>query len=494
MTSLKSQMLEDIAGFTHDPLSFVKYAYPWGEGELSGIGSDGPRTWQKDILSTIGNHLKNKETRFTPLLISVSSGHGIGKSALVAQVIDWGMSTCEDCKIVVTANTEPQLRTKTWPEVSKWFRSSINADWFKTTATAVVSADRSRDRTWRADAIAWSENNTEAFAGLHNKGKRVILIFDEASGIAPKVWEVAKGALTDENTEIIWLAFGNPTRNDGDFHDCFGSQKHRWITRQIDSRTVEGVNKAQLQQWVDDYGEDSDFVRVRVRGVFPRAGTFQFIDSESVNKCLFYGAEGFESMAKVIGLDVARFGDDQNVAASRQGRKVSPLMKWRGVDTMQTASRAARIYEEEKPDMMFVDGGGMGAGVVDRLRELIPPNKVMEVNFGSKPHDKKKYYNKRAEMWGLMRDAIKAGLDFPDDLELTTDLTGVQYGFSAQQQIQLEKKDDMKHRGLSSPDCGDALALTFAEIVIKEKPVRREKVQTATDQLKPKMLSLAECY
>jgi hypothetical protein len=308
------------------------------------------------------------------------------------------------------------------------------------------------------------------------------------------VWEVAKGALTDENTEIIWLAFGNPTRNDGDFHDCFGKNKHRWVTRQIDSRTVEGINKEQIQQWVDDYGEDSDFVRVRVRGIFPRAGSFQFIDSESVNKCLFYGAQGFESMAKVIGIDVARFGDDQNVCAIRQGRMVNPLRKWRGVDTMQTASMAAQIYEDEKPDMMFVDGGGMGAGVVDRLRQLIPSNKVIEVNFGSEPHNKAKYFNKRAEMWGDMRDAIKAGLDFPDDLELTTDLTGVQYGFSSAQQVQLEKKEDMKKRGLSSPDCGDALALTFAEIVIKEKPVLREKIQTSTSGIKERMLSLAECY
>ena len=128
-----------------------------------------------------------------------------------------------DTRIVVTANTDTQLRTKTWPEVTKWLRLLINRDWFKATATAVFSTETRHERLWRADAIPWSEENTEAFAGLHNKGRRVIVIFDEASGISDRIWEVSEGALTDEGTEIIWLAFGNPTRNTGAFASASGA-------------------------------------------------------------------------------------------------------------------------------------------------------------------------------------------------------------------------------------------------------------------------------
>ena len=221
-----------------------------------------------------------------PILMARASGHGVGKSTVAAWVILWGLSTMPNARVVVTANTDSQLRTKTWPEVTKWLRLMINRDWFKATATAVFSAQAERERLWRADAIPWSEENTEAFAGLHNKGRRVILIFDEASAIADKIWEVSEGALTDEGTEIIWLAFGNPTRNTGRFRECFGRFRHRWDCAHIDSRMVEGTNKAQLEQWVRDYGEDCDFVRVRVRGVFPHAGSMQFISSELVEAAM----------------------------------------------------------------------------------------------------------------------------------------------------------------------------------------------------------------
>lgn len=463
-------LAEDIASFHGDPLGFVKYAYPWGTGELLGVGGDKPRQWQQDILSEIGKRLSDKHTRTQPICIAVASGHGIGKSALIGQIINWGVSTCEDCKVVVTANTEPQLRTKTWPEISKWFNLAINSHWFKPTATAISSTEAGHERSWRADAITWSENNTEAFAGLHNKGKRIILIFDEGSAIADKVWDVAEGALTDENTEIIWVVFGNPTRNSGRFRECFGKYKHRWITRQVDSREVEGTNKEQINKWIDDYGEESDFVKIRVRGVFPNAATNQFIANSIVEDCKVYKAEGCESHALVFGVDVARFGDDQNVVCIRQGRKVFPLIKWRGVDTMQTSGRIVDLYSTYKPDMIFIDGGGVGGGVVDRVRQLIPSNKVSEVNFGSSPSDQAQYFNKRAEMWGETKNALIAGLELPNDPELCEELPTVEYGFTSKQQIQLEKKEDMKKRGLSSPDCADALCLTFASKVIKDKP------------------------
>jgi hypothetical protein len=243
---------------------------------------------------------------------------------------------------VLTANTDTQLRTKTWPEVSKWFRLAINAHWWTVNATSIVSREKGHERIWRADAIPWSENNTEAFAGLHNKGKRIVVIFDEASAIADKIWEVTEGALTDEDTEIIWLAFGNPTQNTGRFRECFGKYKHRWKTFQIDSRTVEGTNKEQLDKWIEDYGEDSDFVRIRVRGEFPRAGSSQFIASDAVAAARKYKAEGFEHLPKIWqwmwrGLAMTRLS-----SGIRQGRKFA---YWRSYEDSIHGQVAERVIE-----------------------------------------------------------------------------------------------------------------------------------------------------
>ena len=288
----------DFSLYTHDPLRFTKYAFPWNEpGDLA--ESSGPRLWQSDVLQTIGQHLSAPETRYQPCRVAVSSGKGIGKSALVAMIINWAMSTCLDCKIVLTANTLDQLRTKTWPELMKWARLAINADWWTMGATSLTFRDKKHERTWRTDMLSWSEDNSQAFAGLHNQGKRIVVIFDEASEIADKIWQIAEGTLTDSNTEIIWIAFGNPTKNTGRFSQCFGNLGHRWMTRQIDSRKVEGTNLEQIKQWIQDYGEDDDWVRVLVRGEFPRGGFSQFIPSDAVAICRKFRAEGFTAPSGV---------------------------------------------------------------------------------------------------------------------------------------------------------------------------------------------------
>lgn len=465
----EQQLVEFISQDGDDPLSFAKSAYKWGEGEFA--DSPGPRAWQADILDTIGKHIRNPETRFTPLKIAIASGHGVGKSCLISMVCHWALSTCVDTKIIVTANTQSQLSTKTMPEIGKWIRSGINAHWFKVTATAVYALDPSHERTWRADAIPWSDHSTESFAGLHNKGRRIVVLFDEASSIPDKIWEVVEGAMTDKDTEIIWLAFGNPTRGSGRFRECFGKFKHRWLTKQIDNRTVEGTNKEQIDAWIRDYGEDSDFVRVRVRGEFPRAGSMQFIASDLVEMARKRQPDAKLYDPLIMGVDVARFGDDETVIVLRRGRdaKSVPWITLRGADTMQVAARVVHLYEEFKPDAIFVDGGGVGGGVVDRLRMFKVP--VIEVQFGASA-DKGisgkegmiTYANKRAEMWGNMKDWLAGGM-IPDDSDLASQLIGVEYGYTVKNgidAIQLEKKSDMKKRGLSSPDKGDALALTFA--------------------------------
>ncbi len=288
-----------------------------------------------------------------------------------------------------------------------------------------------------------------------------MLVFDEASAIPDVIWEVSEGALTDSDTEIVWCAFGNPTRNTGRFRECFGRFRHRWTTRQIDSRTAAMTNKAQLNAWVEDYGEDSDFVRVRVRGVFPRAGSCQFIPSDLVS--LARGRElrpdQYSLMPRVLSVDVARFGDDQSVITRRQGLQCFPQQKLRGVDTMTLAGIVAQVCHEWQPDEVFIDGVGVGAGVVDRLRQL--GFHVTDAQAGMRALNPAKYANRRAEMWSAVKDWLAQGGSIPDDPELEADLTGLEYSFAASGALQLEKKEDAKKRGLSSPDCADSLALGF---------------------------------
>lgn len=452
------EVMQDVAQYVADPLRFSNYIYPWGQGELS--DSAGPRTWQSKLFKSIREHLTNPATHFQPFRAAVASGHGIGKSAFVGMLTHWAMSTCEDCRVVITANSDPQLRTKTWPEVSKWFRLGLNAEWFDVHAESIKIRNGKHSEVWRTDRLTWSVNNPQAFAGLHNKGKRIVVIFDEASEIDDIIWEVTQGALTDENTEIIWVVFGNPTQNTGRFSECFGRYAHRWLTTQVDSRNVEGTNKQEIAGWIKDYGEDSDYVRVRVKGEFPRASWNQFIPGDMVAAARQADAKGYQNMPKVMSVDVARFGDDQTVIGTRQGRKGRILGKYRGLDTVQTTHFVIDFIEKEKPDAVVVDGDGIGAGVIDNLKHR--GFEAFEFHGNGEPHSPAMYFNQRAEVWGLMREWIANGADIPDEPELERDLTGPQYGFSAKQQIQLEKKEDMKKRGLSSPDSGDMFAMSFS--------------------------------
>ena len=425
------------------------------------LGVEKLEKWQKEVLTA----LSEGEQR-----IAVGSGHGIGKTALTSFIILWFISTRPRPQIVVTANTEPQLKTKTWRELSKWHQKAKNGDWFEYVATKFYLKDD--PNTWFASAIPWTENRSEAFAGTHEK--HVLYIFDEASAIADIIWEVSEGAMTTAGAR--WCAFGNMTRNKGRFAECWGKFRHRWKTFSVDSREVSITDKEQIQNWIDDYGEDSDFVRIRVKGQLPRAGTFQFISAEAVANCMKYKDDNYHDFPLVFGVDIARFGDDKNVVCMRQGRKVLEIIKWRGVDTMQSASKVTELIQERKPQLVFIDGDGVGGGVVDRVKQLVNPQLIYEVNGGRKADDYATYHNKRAENWGLMKEAINEGIDLPDDNELRDDLISPEYLFDNTNRIQLERKEIMKKRGLASPDSADALAMTYAKKVMK--PVKKEKYYT----------------
>lgn len=466
-SSPPDELVELAAQCAADPLRWAQMAYDWGVGELADY--QGPRAWQAQVLDDIGQHLSGPR-RFEPLQIAVASGHGIGKSALIGMIENWGLSTCADTRIVTTANTDTQLRTKTAPEVGKWTRMSLTSSWFDVQSTSISSLDPEHAKAWRADFVPWSETNTEAFAGLHNAGKRIILIFDEASAIADKVWEVAEGAMTDEGTEIIWIAFGNPTRNTGRFRECFRRYKHRWINRQIDSRTVEGVNTVQIEKWAADYGEDSDFFKVRVRGLFPSASARQFISAVDVDAA--YGRRlepsQYEFAAKILTVDPAWEGDDEFVIGLRQGLKFQVLETIAKNDNdLVMAQKVARWEDEQQADAVFIDAG-FGTGIVSAGQGL--GRSWQLVWFAGESADPG-CLNKRAEMWKQMRDWLKQGGAIPEDPTLRDELQAPEIVPRMDGKVQIEAKKDMKKRGVPSPNRADSLALSFAYPVAKRDPL-----------------------
>jgi len=477
-----AMLAEDMAAFFDDPLGFVMYAFDWDNDPALQIcelvepwasrydSRYGPDEWACRMFDDIGEQCRQRgfdgKSPVLPQRHAVSSGHGIGKSAFTAMLCHWIMSTRPFCKGVVTANTAEQLASKTWAEIAKWNKRCITGHWFSVTTGkgAMRMTSRQYPEAWRLDAQTCREENSESFAGLHAANSSPFYIFDEASAVPDKIWEVAEGGMTDG--EPFWFVFGNPTRNTGRFFECFNKLRHRWSGRQIDSRTVQITNKQQIQQWVDDEGEDSDFVRVRVRGVFPRASSLQFIPRDLVDDAALRKPAHVRQvgLSAAVGVDVARFGDDQSCIATRVGRDASwPLKRFGKIDTMQLASKVLEHVRDLKQaglrPVVFVDGGGVGGGVVDRLRQLNLD--AIEVQFGGKPDNSRKYANKRAEMWGAMKEWLKTG-SLPKDQELVTDLTSPEYSFRPDDTILLEPKEAMKRRGLASPDAGDALALTFA--------------------------------
>lgn len=460
------ELKRDIMSFHHDPEGFADYAFRWGHGDLKG---EKLRKWQRAILRELGERLraspKNRETLIASAIvrIAVASGHGIGKSALIAIIILWAMATCTDCRGTVTANTASQLMTKTWPELKKWHRNSRVEHWFTCNATSLVSTDPAHEKTWRIDATPWSANNTEAVAGLHNKGKRLLLIFDEASAIDDKVWEVADGAQTDKDTEIFWVVFGNPTRSTGRFRECWRKYRDLWpIRRNIDNRTVEGTNLEFLEAFVKIHGEDSDIVKVRVRGEFPNQSVLQFISEEDARVATrrHLRKNEYDFAPKILTLDNAWTGEDEGVIGLRQGLWFKVLKRFpRNDNDVMIAQMLARLEDEHQADAVVIDIG-FGTGVYScgvtwkRDWQLF--------NFGINLPRGTGYLNERARVYDEAKKWLKNGGVIENIEELISDLTGIEVVPRTDGVLQLESKKEMKARGLPSPNLADALVMTFA--------------------------------
>ena len=453
-----------------NPETFVLFCFPWGQKNTPLEKFSGPRKWQRRILRKIADHIrKNKGVLdMEALRAAISSGRGIGKSALVSWLILWMLSTRIGSTVIVSANSENQLRTVTWGELTKWATMSINAHWWEVSATKLVPAQWLTDlverdlkkgtRYWAAEGKLWSEENPDSYAGVHNMDGMMV-IFDEASGIPDGIWSVAAGFFTEKILDRYWFAFSNPRRNSGYFFETFNGKREFWNGSIIDARTVEGTDKSIYDQIIAEYGEDSIQARVEVYGEFPASGEDQFISPVTVEDAFKRAKYKDLTAPIVIGVDPARGGMDSTVILVRQGRDIIAIKRYKGEDTMSVVGHVIEAIEEYKPTLTVIDEGGLGYGILDRLTEQ--RYKVRGVNFGWKAKSPVMYQNKRAEMWGAMKDWLKTA-SIPTDRQLKADLTGPMRKTNSSGSILLESKKEMKARGLASPDAADALCVTFA--------------------------------
>lgn len=478
------QLLRDIGTFYADPLGYVMYAWPWGASPpfrvvtLPQPWADkydcefGPDGWFCEYLEKLSEQIRSRgfdpDTPVTvlPVQMAVRSGHGIGKSAGVGMLASWILDTRPGARGMVTANTGPQLHTKTWPQIKNWKSSACTSKFWRILENRIEHV--MGESLGRLDAVTWKKEHSEAFAGQHAVDASSFYIFDEASAIHDVIWQVARGGLTDG--EPFMFVFGNPTRNVGEFHKCFGRDRQRWVTFEVDSRQVQITNKELLQQWIEDYGIHSDFVRVRVLGKEPKAGDQQLIPTH-----LVYAARMTEipqvadDEPVVMGIDIGRSPvGDESVIFVRRGRdaRTFGFRALRGRDTHQVASAAAEWYDEldkigHAPTAIFVDGGGLGAGAYDRLNHLGYP--AHEILFGGQADNPLRFKNKVAEMWQRSKSWLESGGALPDDSQLEEQLTSRPHDHTDDNRMYLwPKKDCRDLLGIESPDRADAFTLTFA--------------------------------
>jgi hypothetical protein len=459
VTEADAMLAEDMAGFYANPLGFVLYAFDWGHGDLADW--TGPDEWQTEFLASVGKAVRERVAD-EPVKVAVKTGRGPGKTAVEAWLILWLMSTRPNFAGFATANTGDQLDDKLWRELALWWNRAINKHWFQWTATRFYQVDHKQ--TWGVDALKWSENNPDALGGLHNGGRGQCAIVDEGSGVPGSIYDVIDATMTDPDSFVF--VFGNPMRRTGRFAELFGRFSHRWRTMTVDCRRAKAPNQSKIAQDIEDWGLDSDYIRVNVLGEFPKADVDTLIAQPLLDGAAKRQAAGMDAVRPIWGLDVARFGDDRSALAIRRGRKLmKPVESWRGLDTMQTAGKIAALWAEtpidDRPSRILVDVIGIGAGVVDRLRELDLP--VRGVNVAESPSIDGKYHKLRDELWWKARVWFEGLACEVNDQSLSAELAVVQYSFTSSGLIRVEPKHDTKERLGRSPDLADAFVLTFAE-------------------------------
>lgn len=437
-----------IASWAEDPVGFVRDV-------LGAV----PEPWQEEALRAV----------VTQDRIAIRSGHGVGKTAFLSWLVIWWMLTRYPALVACTANTQHQLETVLWGEIARWSRRLPPGlrDLLEVKSDKVVMTDAGKGDSG-AYARTSSRERPEALQGFHSDN--MLFVVDEASGVFDVVFEVAQGSLTTEGAKIVLT--GNPTRRSGYFYNAFnGPNASDWWGLKVSGYESSRVTQKSIEWAKKEYGENSNKFRIRVLGEFPESDEDVVVPPELAESAI--DRDVMATGPVVWGLDVARYGDDRSVLVKRQGRKVlAPPKAWRKLDLMQLAARIVEEYKAERidlrPDEVLIDSIGLGAGVVDRLRQLhnegqFPPM-VRGINVSEASSMSDRFLRLRDELWWAIRDWLATReASLPNDPALIKEITSPTYMFtSGTQRIKVESKDEMRARGVESPDLADALMLTFA--------------------------------
>lgn len=396
--------------------------------------------------------------------VSIRSGHGVGKSAFMAWTILWFHSCFFPCKGGCTAPTATQMSDVLWAELSLWHRK------LKTLVPILGNKFE-----WKADQFEMVEAPQESFSvartarpekpealqGLHSK--HVLVLADEAPGVADSIFEAGRGALSSEDSFVV-LA-GNPTRLEGLFYETHHKLRSLWACIQVNGEDVPLQSQQFRDELILQYGKDSNVYRVRVQGEFPLEEADSVIPMHLCEAAVVRDVKPFGP--PVWGVDVARFGGDRTVVVKRcTNSTLAAHQSWGGMDTMQSAGKIYADWNqtlpEDRPGTIFVDVIGVGAGVLDRLLELNLP--AVGVNVAEAASIDDRYSRLRDELWFRARRWLeKKDCRLIRDDTLIAELSMPKYSFTSTGKIKVESKDEMKKRYPRSPDVADAFCLTFGD-------------------------------
>lgn len=475
--SAEDELQDLVVSCYADPLRWVRMAYPWGEpGPLE--HETGPDANQCEFLEALGAEVRSRKfdgaTPALPILMNEASGHGTGKSAMGGWLAGWILSTRPHSIGTVTAGTETQLRERTWAAIQHWMSLCITAHWFDVQSFGIYS--RSSPKDWKLIRQSCRKENAQSFAGQHARTSTSWFLFDEASEVEDLIWDTAMlGGLTDG--EPMMFVWGQMVRNTGMFYRvCYGDQRERWNHRRVDSRTSRFTNKDLIAQMARDYGEESDYYKVRVLGLPPSASELQYIDKARVEVARQRVQVALPDEPLIAGFDVSGGGKAWNVIRFRRGLNGNVHEPWRlpgerDPERSERVGKCAELLSDKRPEYriaaMFVDSA-FGAPIVARLRALGFTN-VYEVNFGGLSPDAHQL-NMRAYMHAKGKEWLLLGALPPDDDRLADQLCLAGYHINQSGKLVIESKAEIAGRGEASPDDSDAFLLTFAQAVASPLP------------------------
>ena len=427
-----------------------------------------PDDWQRKAAMDLAKNPK----------VSIKSGQGVGKTGMEAATFLWFLSCFQYPRVVATSPTKQQLHDVLWSEISKWMSNSpLLSQIFIWTKTYVYMKGESK----RWFGVARTATRPENMQGFHEEN--MLFIVDEASGVAEPIMEAILGTLTGKNNKL--LLCGNPTKTSGTFYDSHTRDRALYKVHTVSSEDSERTNKENIQSLIKKYGYDSNVVRVRVRGLFPKQEDDVFISIEAVEgraKSKYEIPDGKGMSYVMLGVDVARFGDDETCIYLNNRGNIRLFRKRRGQDLMSTVGDIVMAYQSiNKSTLDYkgkiyvnIDDTGLGGGVTDRLKEVkkeeglyrmvvVPINAAERIETDMKEgKEAAKYYNNlTTHMWACFRDLLKSGdIVIEDDAETFGQLSSRKYRVASNGKIEIESKKEMKARGIGSPDRADAITLS----------------------------------